>query len=103
MFSGVLQGDFRRSCEGWALGLALGSCALSGGSGEKSLSLSWRYCWEFANVCVGGLVGSSRMAGCTLWRLGSGFVLLSTLSLSTLSVSLEVAGSVRSAGTVLCP
>ena len=36
--------------------------------------------------------------GCTLWRLGSGFVLLSTLS-----VSLEVAGSVRSAGTVLCP
>ena len=80
------------------MGLALDSCALSGGSGEKSLSLSWRYCWEFANVCVGGLVGSSRMAGCTLWRLGSGFVLLSTLS-----VSLEVAGSVRSAGTVLCP
>ena len=56
------------------------------------------------------LLGVSRMCalevwwvvrgwrGCTLWRLGSGFVLLSTLS-----VSLEVAGSVRSAGTVLCP
>ena len=36
--------------------------------------------------------------GVLVWRLGSGFVLLSTLS-----VSLEVAGSVRSAGTVLCP
>ena len=35
--------------------------------------------------------------GCAVWRFGSGFELLSTFF-----VSLEVAGSARSAGTALC-
>lgn len=77
------------------MGLALGSFGLSGGSRCR---------------CVGDVAGCLGMCAlevwwvvrglrwCALGRFGSGLELLLTLS-----VSLEVAGSVRSAGTALCP
>ena len=40
----------------WRGVLRLAFGGLSGESGGKSLSLSWKYCWEFGNVCVVGLV-----------------------------------------------
>ena len=58
---------------------------------------------EFANVCVGGLVCSSRMAGVCLWRFGSGlsFCRLSLGRLRSLALrGLRCMRCVRDVGVV---